>query len=118
MEVQIDIRRRRTKDVLDIYGGYGDETCGVFDVSHSPTGAMLKVIASSGEGWDHISVSVRNRCPNWLEMQYVHRMFFKEDETAWEYHVRPADHINIMPNCLHLWRKHGFDMPMPPGEFV
>jgi hypothetical protein len=51
-------------------------------------------------------------------MQLVHRAFFKDGETAWEYHVCPSDHINVMPNCLHLWRKQNFEIPMPPKEYV
>lgn len=103
---------------LKLYGTIGDETCGAFELPCPKTGAALKVIASSGHGWDHVSVSLANRIPNWTEMDAVKRAFFKDDETAWQYHVATEKHINLMPNCLHLWRKQGFDMPLPPSEFV
>jgi hypothetical protein len=28
----------------------------------------LRVIASDGQDWGHVPVSLRNRCPNWHEM--------------------------------------------------
>jgi hypothetical protein len=98
------------------YGNYGDETCGVFEV---PTvDGRLRVIASSGEEWDHVSVSLPNRCPDWQEMEGVKRLFFKDDETAMQLHVPPADHINHHPFCLHLWRPHGVEIPRPPAWMI
>lgn len=78
----------------------------------------LLVIASWVEGWDHVSVSRRDRCPTWEEMERVKRAFFRDDETAMQLHVPPRDHINIHPYCLHLWRPHGAPIPMPPKEMV
>jgi hypothetical protein len=80
--------------------------------------APLRVVASSGEGWDHVSVSRQNRCPNWPEMEFIKRAFFKDDETAMQLHVPPSDHISIHPFCLHLWRPHGVEIPRPPSIMV
>lgn len=92
---------------------------GVFIVP-SPTGSVdLRIIAAVGGGWDHVSVGVGDRCPNWLEMEHVKRLFFKDDETAFQLHVPVADHKNVHPNCLHLWRPNdGREIPMPPVGFV
>ena len=76
------------------------------------------MIASVGLGWDHVSVSLPNRTPNWYEMDFVKRMFFEADEVAWQYHVPAHRHVNAHPNCLHLWRKQGFEMPLPPLSLV
>ncbi len=78
----------------------------------------LRIIASIGQGWDHVSVSLEKRMPTWDEMEFVRKKLFKPDEVVWQYHVPEDDHINIHPNCLHMWRKHGFKMPMPPKVFV
>lgn len=80
--------------------------------------ADLRVIASSGEGWDHVSVSLPGRCPNWPEMEYVKRLFFKDSEAAMQLHVPPDDHINCHPNCLHLWRPLKGEIPRPPAILV
>lgn len=51
--------------------GIGDETCGSFVVPSPIDGADMRVIASTGEGWDHVSVSRTKRCPNWPELEFV-----------------------------------------------
>lgn len=100
------------------FGFLGDDTCGAFFVPSPTDKAPMRVIASSGEGWDHVSVSRRNRCPNWIEMEHVKRLFFRDDETAMQLHVPPSDHISCHPYCLHLWRPLDADIPRPPAEFV
>ena len=115
---ELDRWRVCTADILERYGNFGDGTCGVFMVPFASTGVALRVVASSGEGWDHVSVSVKNRTPNWYEMQHIHRLFFRDDEIAWQYHFPKSEHISIHPNCLHLWRAHDFSLPRPPVEFV
>lgn len=100
------------------WGWAGDETCGMFAVPSPIDQAQIVVVASSGEGWDHVSVSRRNRCPNWAEMEHIKRLFFKDDETAMQLHVPPTDHISVHPYCLHLWRPQNVDIPRPPAEMV
>lgn len=67
----------------------------------------LRVIVSAGQGWDHVSVSLPNRCPTWEEMDFVKNLFFKEDEVAMQLHVNGKTKINLHPYCLHLWRPQG-----------
>jgi hypothetical protein len=74
----------------------------------------LLIVASWDGGWDHVSVSHRNRCPTWSEMEMVKRTFFRDDETAMQLHVPPSDHVNRHKYCLHLWRPHLVDIPRPP----
>ena len=102
----------------DTHGWNGDDTCGAFLVQSPIDRATLRIVASAGGGWDHVSVSRKNRCPNWLEMEHVKRLFFKDDETAMQLHVPPSDHINNHPHCLHLWRPADGNIPRPPKEFI
>ncbi len=81
-------------------------------------GRQLKVIASWGSGWDHVSVSTSKRPPTWREMCVVRRLFFRDDETAMQLHPPLVDHVNIHPNCLHLWRPQGVEIPRPPQWMV
>jgi hypothetical protein len=83
-------------------------------------GVVLKVIASVGDGWDHVSVSVENRCPTWDEMEFVAKLFFKPDEVAIQLHVREKDHINNHPFVLHWWRplSRFKSIPLPPKRLV
>ena len=91
---------------------------GAFEVPHLRTAVVLRVIASVGAGWDHVSVSLPRRCPNWEEMSFVKGMFFQDDETAMQLHVPLSQHINHHPYCLHLWRPHQFEIPRPPFWMV
>jgi hypothetical protein len=113
---EIDRYRLTTKEVYDRYGSSGDETCGVFVIPFQSY--ELRVIASNGGGWDHLSISLTNRTPNWKEMEYIKRLFFKPEEMAIQFHVPESKHINVHPNCLHLWRPQNFEIQLPPAEFV
>lgn len=114
----LDAFRNCSKAVVSWYGSVGDESCGVFDIPSPIDRQLMCVIASSGEGWDHVSVSRTNRCPNWPEMAHIYGLFFRDDETAMQLHVPNTDHINHHPNCLHLWRPIDSEIPRPPAEFV
>lgn len=115
---EIDRYRSHAPQVLALYGNVGDDRAGVFFIPHPRTAVTLKVIASSGYGWDHVSVSLPNRCPNWLEMDAVKRAFFHDHETVMQLHVPSADHVNFHPYCLHLWRPLDHEVPRPPSWMV
>lgn len=82
-------------------------------------GMTLKVIASDGLGWDHVSVSLKHRIPNYEEMEFVRRLFFRDDETVMQLSVPTKDHVNCHPNCLHWWRPNdGREIPRPDAILV
>lgn len=113
------VHRDRSPEIVAYYGDAGDAGNGAFMMASCVDGAPMRIIASNGGGWDHISVSRRNRCPNWQEMEQVKRAFFKTTETAMQLHVPPSDHRNVHPYCLHLWRPNdGREIPRPPGLMV
>ena len=97
----------------------GDE--GIAFIMRSPWGGkgeILRVIASNGFGWDHVSVSLAKRCPTWPEMSVVRDLCFKPEECIMELHVPRAEHINHHPYALHMWRPHDVEIPRPPGWMV
>ena len=80
---------------------------------------ILTVVSSDGEGWEHVSVSLPNRCPNWEEMSFIKDLFWSEDETVIQYHPRKQDYVNTCKTCLHLWRKIGTDdSELPPKRLI
>lgn len=98
--------------------GWGDETCGSFMIPSLIDSAPMYVIASSGGGWDHVSVSRKNRCPNWPEMESVRDLFFEPHETVLQYSVPRADHINFASTYLHMPRPQEQEIPRPPAWMV
>ena len=99
------------------YSRYGDDF-GVFMVRHNPTNVSLKVIVGAGEGWEHVSVSLPNRCPNWPEMHFVKELFWSDNEAVMQLHPPQSDYRNCHPYCLHLWRPIDSEIPLPPGIMV
>ena len=115
----LDAYRIRGRELPAYFRGYaGDETCGAFRVPSPIDKAELTIIASSDFGWEHVSVSRVNRCPNWIEMSHVKSLFFDNDETVMQLHVPSSDHINDHSHCLHLWRPIHEEIPRPPSWMV
>lgn len=103
---------------VDLFkNGYlGDEHNGAFRINYQ--GSYYLVIASNGEGWEHVSVSNPQRIPTWEVMCKIKEMFFEDEEVVIQYHPRKSEYINFHPNCLHLWKPIGIDIPTPPKELV
>ena len=88
-----------------------------------PCGAILMIVASDGqdpeaEGWEHVSVSIPNRCPNWTEMCFVKDLFWDEEECVVQFHPPKSEYVNNHPYCLHLWRDLTADVRLPPSHLV
>lgn len=109
-------RYRMTDFEICYYGMRGDSGNGAFKVFVD--GVSFMVIATNGGGWEHVSVSRKNRCPTWEEMCAIKDMFFKPEECVVQYHPPKSDYVNRHPYCLHLWRPLHEKIPMPPIEFV
>ena len=76
----------------------------------------LRVIASDGMGWEHVSVSLPNRTPNWREMCFIKDLYWDAEDVVIQYHPAKSQYINRHDNCLHLWRPVGQEIPTPPKE--
>lgn len=76
--------------------------------------------ASDGGGWEHVSASIRNRCPTWDEMCKVKSLFWDDEDLVAQYHLPKSKYVNNHPYVLHLWRKAGSNnfVEMPPIEYV
>ena len=90
-------------------------------VVQGPTGATLRIIADDGTdptsaafGFEHVSVSVSHRDPNWREMAFVKRLFWENEEAVYQLHPPESQWVNNHPHVLHLWRHVSRDIPLPP----
>lgn len=113
------MRRHPNMRVVNFLAFQGEEggVNGAYEVPVN--GIRLTVIASDGLGWDHVSVSLRHRCPTWDEMEHVRKLFFRDDETVMQLHVPESDHVNNHRFCLHMWRPNdGREIPRPESILV
>jgi hypothetical protein len=100
---EIDMRRAPNLKVEGFrISGPANTNYGAFVVLWRRT--MLHVIASAGGGWDHVSVSLPDRCPTWEEMCRVTELFFHDDETVMQLRPPKSSYVNNHEFCLHLWR--------------
>ena len=82
----------------------------------------LCIIASWGEGWEHVSIHARKEdaqfTPFWEDMCYVKNLFFKPSETVVQFHPPLKDYVNIHQHVLHLWRPINEEIKLPPKWMV
>ena len=95
-----------------------DGNNGIFLVNLPKIKKYLRVIASDGMGWEHVSVSRTDRCPTWPEMCAIKSLFWDAEDTVVQYHPPESQYINNHPYCLHLWRPVGLIMPAPDTILV
>lgn len=110
--------RQTDPETTAFFGVENINSAGLFYLPSIVSGQRMQIIASTTKDWDHVSVTLKNRSPNWDEMSQVHRAFFKNDEVALQYHVPLTDHVNLHPFCLHLWRWQKGPVQRPPGDLI
>jgi hypothetical protein len=60
-------------------------------------------VEQDGKRWMHLSISHRDRLPTWDELKEIKHWILGPDTVAIQV-VAPVDqHVNLHPNCLHLW---------------
>jgi len=64
----------------------------------------LRVIASDGKGWEHVSVSLQNRCPNWREMCFIKDVFWDAEDVVIQYHPAKSEYVNGLCRKVGFWR--------------
>lgn len=82
----------------------------------------LFIIASDGEGWEHVSLQAsegrKSRTPTWDEMCAIKDMFWGPNDWVVQFHPAQKDYVNNHENVLHLWRPVKEVMPTPPSILV
>lgn len=99
---------------------YGFNGC--FRLSMPGEARAIYLIASDGEGWQHVSVSFGKRnhkTPSWEVMCWVKDLFWEPEDCVVQFHPPQSEYVNVHPGCLHLWRCiDGRDQPTPPSIMV
>jgi hypothetical protein len=113
--------------------GPANEPTGQYLIPH-PTirNYFFVVIFSDGEGWEHLSVTIRKliserkrllklveRTPTWSEMCWLKDMFWSPEECVVQFHPPAVEHVSNHDYCLHLWRPINEPFaPLPPSILV
>lgn len=115
-----------------------DGNNGAFHLESPEPGWSLAIIASDGDGWEHVSVhayrdqkievvgllgrgspaGLKQRTPTWKEMCFAKRTFWDGEDEVVQFHPKESEYVNCHPFTLHLWRPVGVTFPMPPAEMV
>jgi hypothetical protein len=81
----------------------------------------LRVMADTDDGWEHVSVSRRDRvklCPTWEEMCFVKGAFWNPEDCVVQFHPPKNEYVNTLHHCLHLWRPAEVALPRPDPWLV
>lgn len=62
------------------------------------------IVLSFNDGWEHVSICGSNGLPTWPMMCELKDACWKEDEEVYQIHPKKEEYVNIMENCLHLWK--------------
>lgn len=64
------------------------------------------------DGWEHVSVSpYGGKMPTWNDMCLVKDVFWEDEEEVIQIHPKKSKYVNIVDNCLHLWRHKELLLP-------
>lgn len=70
------------------------------------------VFSDDENGWEHVSFSPYNgKMPTWDDMCKLKELFWKDEEEVIQIHPKKSEYVNMMENCLHLWRNKTMELP-------
>ena len=78
--------------------------------------AKLAVLASidtddNGIKWEHVSVSLKNRIPNWQELKFIKMIFWDPEDEVIQFFMPQSKCVKLYNNCVHLWRPINIKLP-------
>lgn len=74
--------------------------------------------ACDPSGWEHVSFSPydHSKTPSWDDMCFLKDIFWGDEEQVIQIHPKKSEYVNIMQNCLHLWRHPDMQLPDSRGR--
>lgn len=83
------------------------------------SGYTASLIVSSGAGWEHASIApLRKVTPSWEDMCKLKDLVWEKNEAVIQIHPSEVDYVDIVSNCLRLWRCTYKEMVLPPAILV
>lgn len=95
-----------------------DDSYGCNGAFYTPERGGLFIMASDSEGWEHVSISRKDKkMPTWYDMTYVKGLFWSDEETVVQFLPKKSEHRSIV-EAAHLWKRRGQEFELPPSYMV
>lgn len=80
-------------------------------VKLTDAGTCSVVWSDDENGWEHVSIAPKKKykTPSWNDMCQLKDIFFDGEEEVMQLHPKKSEYVNIVGNCLHLWKPKGID---------
>jgi hypothetical protein len=121
-------RIKSRKHPMGTDSSYGNNGCFQIPLSNS---VSANIIASDGEGWEHVSVHINDlkinkmkngghqqRIPTWSEMCKIKDLFWGDKDCVVQYHPPKSEYVNDHKFTLHLWRPVNSSIPIPDTSLI
>lgn len=119
MRTKEDTLKRLTGINAKITGIGGDGMSGIARMlNDKEKGDTFRFVFSWGMGWEHLSVSLPDRCPTWGEMCTFKEIFWLDSEWCVQFHPSKSEYVNNHDYCLHIWKPKKKYLPTPPSILV
>ena len=118
---------RSSNHLMNSDSSFGNNGCFIINLSHT---VFANIIASDGEGWEHVSVHIvdlklpktkinsQERTPTWSEMCKIKDIFWDEEDCVIQFHPPKSEYVNNHKHTLHLWRPINEALPCPNSILV
>lgn len=103
---------------------YRLKDCGPWssDESFGNNGAFIvnkmRIVASDGGDWEHVSVSTKKKIPTWKQMCQIKELFWGDEDCVIQFHPPKSEYVNYHEFTLHLWRSQAEECARPPSIMV
>ena len=69
-------------------------------------GGCTCVYGRNEYGFEHVSVTPVHqfRIPSWDDMAELKNIFWDDEEEVYQIMPKKSEYVNVVKNCLHLWR--------------
>lgn len=74
-----------------------------FDAASGLSVIISGAVERDGRRWIHLSVARPHRMPDWDDLVFAKELFLGREAHALQVIPPRSEHVNIHPNCLHLW---------------
>lgn len=88
---------------------------GTFAVYSKIASRAMIVMVSEEMGWEKVSVTLKNRFPNMIEIKQVKGLFWDDSDIVIQFFCERDHLVDGHPYSIHLWRQKESRLDTPPN---